>query len=210
MLFVTASALLYNGGSAFNYDKLQYSFTQNFLSDLGRETTFTGKSNFAPRIVFILSLFFISSGLTTVAFKSKKICLAQNKGHKMGFACVLVSALAAVFLLLSGIFPWDVMFWPHVLSVNFAFIFIFIFLVMFSIVQILNNEKPVLYFANIFAALSIIIFTLVLVFGPHYRTPHGLTVQVISQKILVIIFLFNLIIQSKVTHTTTKIKKASP
>jgi hypothetical membrane protein len=189
------SAFLYHGGTPFDYSS-DYSFTHNFLSDLGRAETFAGGENTLSRIFFGVSLVCIASGLALSALHQRSVILLKGRGKKLSNTAFACGVIASIFLISSGVIPWDKMFWLHIWSVNFAFLFIFFYVTLLSAVQIINKVPKLFYLFNIFVSLSEITQLLLLIYGPNYRTPQGLPLHVTVQKIIVIIFLFNLLLQT--------------
>jgi len=196
LVLLFTSIIVYNGGSAFETTPSGYSFTQNFLSDLGREDTFRREDNTPSRIFFGLSMAVIASGFTVLSINGRK--LTSNKGHRKlsGKAAAMAGIVSSVFLVSAGALSWDTMFWAHVWSVNLAFLCIFLYVVFSAFAQITNGISRKYYLFNVFVAVCIITQLLLLIFGPHYRTREGLPVQVVAQKVIVIVFIANLLLQS--------------
>lgn len=190
------SVILYTGGSPFEPLSHKYSFTQNFLSDLGREVTFRKQDNSPSRIFFSLSLAVIASGFAVLSVNSKKFHALRGKGKFAGTAAATSGIISSVFLISAGVTPWDTMFWAHVWSVNIAFLFIFLYVLFLAYAQLISGISKKYYLFNLFVAICITAQLLLLIFGPYYRTPEGLPVQVTAQKIVVVVFLANLLLQA--------------
>ena len=92
-MIVNAIAIyLYPGGSLYNYDLTSYSFTENFLSDLGVYKTTGGEINFLSCILFNSSLAMIGFASVSYAFvprlfiENKK---AYNFSRIAAFICII-------------------------------------------------------------------------------------------------------------------------
>lgn len=196
LVLLVTSIIFYHGGSPFNTARERYSFTQNFLSDLGREVTYRKEDNTTSRIFFGLSMAVIASGFIVLAINGNKITEIKSRRKLLGKVAAAAGIISSIFLVTAGVVPWDKMFWGHVWSVNIAFLFIFFYVILSAFMQIANGISKKYYLFNIFTAICLITQLLLLIFGPHYRTQEGLPVQVVAQKIIVLVFMANLILQT--------------
>jgi len=197
------SIVYYPGSSPFDIASKHYSFTHNFLSDLGREKTYYGENNTVSSVFFAGCMIIISSGLCALALGSGLV-LRENKGKFFYAFSVICGCISSVFLSVSGFFPWDTRFLYHIWSVNFGLMFLIIFLLLLAASQYLNKISLKLYLANLLTAFCIIVQALILVIGPSYLTREGLPLQVIVQKIVTAVILMNLLIQAGVKTDKTK------
>jgi hypothetical protein len=186
----------YPGSSPFDLTSEKFSHTQNFFSDLGREVTYSGINNAASSFVFACAMCAIGFGLLCLSAASSHITFELNRGKVICVAGIICGVISSAFMVSAGMNPWDTMFYFHVWSVNFGFGFLLLFLVLIGIAQIMNKISALFWTANIFTALCIIVQALILIYGPHYSTREGLPLQVVMQKIIVIVFLLNLLFQS--------------
>ena len=58
-----------------------YSFTKNFLSDLGRSITFSGEINFLSSLIFNIAMIISGGALSLFYFKVRKVFNEDNIGH---------------------------------------------------------------------------------------------------------------------------------
>ena len=191
------SMICYPGGTFFNADTEGYSFTRNFLSDLGRYESFSGRKNFLSCQFFNMSI--IMSGCIFVMFyyKSTILFVSCNKYLvKFGSFCGI---LGGMFLVMVGITPSDMFFSLHVIAAKWLFRCFFLaaishaFLIYFS--GLFKNKYALGYVVFSFLILFYILFS---EFGPNPKeNVISLTVQVISQKIILFVMIVSVFIQTK-------------
>ncbi len=199
---------LYKGGYILDPNTRSYSFTHNFISDLGMVNTYSGESNIAPLLIFGfatafmgISFAFYANICYVVAFKNLKGITIGKLGSLSGITGGLLFAALAVL-------PWDMMFKAHFWCVNSAYFFISFFFVCLTIVQIQNKLPWKFIILNSIYFSVLILHLLILLFGPRYTSPEGLPLQAIAQKAG--IYLFVLIVFLQVLWIRDCIKMPKP
>jgi len=106
----TPAALLYPGGTLADRNTAGYSFSENFLSDLGRTVSWSGDANTGAAILFNTAV--VVLGLSIVPFFLFLPLHAPDRSQVLWVAAAfgVVSALALVAI---GLTPYDVCFGPH-------------------------------------------------------------------------------------------------
>lgn len=192
------SMLCYPGGTFFNFDTEGYSFTRNFLSDLGRSISFSSKNNFIASQLFNTSL--IIAGSIFIMFYYNLIYIFVE--YKYIIIAILGSffgTLGGFMLIMVGLTPSDLYLSLHIIAAKWLFRTFFISSICYSIL---------IYLSNIFSnkdALGYVVFSLSLLFyiiiselGPSpTESELALTLQVISQKIILIIMFLAVYMQTR-------------
>tara|TARA_B100000768_G_scaffold167325_1_gene171340 strand:+ start:374 stop:1114 length:741 start_codon:yes stop_codon:yes gene_type:complete len=195
-----------------NFKMDRYSFTHNFLSELGSFKTNTDeinpfiiqKDNTPSMLLFNGSLILIGATLIFFYIQFKEIFIKINDTDKT----IKYAAFTRPLGLLSGVLyagvgfvPHDLNFGAHVFFANSAFLTLF-FLCIFHSISIYHSK----FISNRYT-LGYLSFCLVLFFylriiffgtkiGPGESfTESDLMLQVISQKLIVLIFMFSILFQ---------------
>ena len=201
IVFNTLAMIFYSGGTYLNNNNEGYSFIFNFLSDLGRTISFSNKTNYISAFFFNSSLILSSIVFITFFYKIKNIFRTSND------ILVLIGSIfgicGGICLLGVGITPSNLYFHFHIIFANWIFRF-FLCATLFFILAIwkdnsINNKANIGY---LLFSVSIFIYIMISEFGPNPQINLiALNIQVVSQKIILIIFLIAIYIQ------TVEIKK---
>jgi len=147
--------LFYTGGTADNPNIDGYSFWGNTISDSGRTTAYSGKSNTISMI--LLSTALILFAITTIPFfLALRYFFIEVKIEKklstIGSICGIIASISLVGIAFT---PADILIGPHMIFVYIRYSSVFAMGVLFSLVMYMNNEFPRQY------TYIIIIFTIV-------------------------------------------------
>lgn len=202
------AALVYPGSQKemIGYESNYYSFTHNFLSELGSLRTNTDetnpaivqKDNTSSMLLFNGSLILI--GITLILFyvQFKKIFRLIEDTPKAQFFAKLtmpIGLLAGFFYAGVGFVPHDLHFGTHVFFANYAFLTLFFLCIFHSITvyhsRFLSNNYVVGYISF---CVVLFIYLRIIFFGPQIGpgmkyTEAELMLQVISQKSIVLTFM---------------------
>ena len=197
-LFLQIIAMLfYSGGSYFNPENSTYSLTRNFLSDLGRYKAFSNEHNFLSSQLFNMSL--IIAGSIFIMFYHKLSIIFVSYKYNLAKIGSIFGILGGISLIMVGLTPSDLYFSLHVISAKWIFRFFLLtaltysYLIYFS--KILNYKYALGY---IIFAISILLYILISELGPSPKTSEfSLTIQVVSQKIILIIMILSVYWQTK-------------
>ena len=192
------SIFCYPGGTYLDNSTLGYSISQNFLSDLGRTISFSNEINFISSQLFNMSL--IMAGIIFIFFyiNIRKIFINTNQN-----LLIIIGSIFGVFGGISlagvGLTPSNLFLEMHIIFATWLFRFFFVASICFSILIFVDKIFPNKYAGGyLFFTISILLYILISELGPDAKTNLlALSIQVISQKIILIIFLFAVYIQTK-------------
>ena len=188
-----------------NHHTVGYSFTKNFLSDLGRTKTHSLEDNFHSSLLFNMAL--TLAGVTYVLFY---IFLWRLYKKRIGRAInlkLLITSLGSIFGVLGGICFIGVAFTPADLSITihewhnsfnmWAFKLFLAATICYTWIiyksKIINNKYLIM---NLVFLCSLCFYVLVLIYGPSPREPGGILFQGVSQKFIMFNFIFSIIAQT--------------
>jgi len=189
--------LSYPGGTYIDHTTIGYSFMRNFLSDLGRTLSFSEEVNFLSAQLFNMSL--ILSGLIFVGFylHVRKVFYANNI-RTLAFIGSFFGVLGGFSLAGVGLTPADIYLDLHIICANWLFRFFFVASLCYSVV-IFRHYK----FENKYAmgylifTFSILLYIIIVELGPDPKINQlALSIQVISQKLILFIFMAAIYIQT--------------
>ena len=191
------SMIFYSGGTYFNPDNPHYSLTRNFLSDLGRYKNFSGEHNFFSCQLFNMSL--IMAGSIFIMFYHNISILFASYNYKLAKIGSFWGILGGISLIIVGLAPSDLYFSLHVLGAKWIFRFflftaiVYSYLMYFS--KVLNYKYAIGY---IIFTISILFYILISELGPSPKSNElALTIQVVSQKFILIIMILSVYWQTK-------------
>lgn len=222
------AAMIYPGShkEIINYQSDYYSFTHNFLSELGSLRTNTDETNPAilqqdntpSMLLFNGSLILIGITLMLFYFQFYKFFFLIEDASKAKFFAKLtmpVGLLAGFFYAGVGFVPHDLHFEAHVFFANYAFLTLFFLCIMHSITvyhsNFLSNNYVLGYIGF---CVVLFVYLRIIFFGPQIGpgkiyTEGDLMLQVISQKSIVLTFMaailhqvygFNQLFNQKLNH----------
>jgi hypothetical membrane protein len=189
--------LSYPGGTFLDDATVGYSFTRNFLSDLGRTLSYPGEVNFLSAQLFNMAL--ILSGVVFANFylHVRKIFIEENQ-RTLALIGSFFGVLGGISLAGVGLTPADLYLELHMICATWLFRFFFVASLCYSIV-IFRHSK----FENKYAmgylvfTFSILLYILISELGPSPKeVPWALTLQVVSQKMILLILMAAIYIQT--------------
>ena len=202
------AAIIYPGShkEIIEYESEVYSFTHNFLSELGSLKTNTDETN--PKIIqednipsmilFNGSLILIGATLMLFYVKFKMVFTLIKDSYKARVYAKItlpVGLLAGFFYAGVGFVPHDLHFATHVFFANSAFLVLFFLCILHSITvyysNFLSNNYVIGYISF---CVVLFIYLYIIFFGPQIGpgkifTEKELMLQVISQKSIVLTFM---------------------
>ena len=188
---VALAMMTYNGGNAIDNFSNGYSFSLNYLSDLGRNIGYSGVNNTLPFYSFNLSLIIIGISfliyflfLPSLHNKSSISFLLSRIGGVFG--CFASICFAGV-----GLTPSDLFFDLHVFFANWVFRSMSLAVFFYSLTFLLINRDNV-FLSLIFFSSGLIVLSHIIIadfdFALYMSNPHN--AKVLSQKAAVIAMLF--------------------
>ena len=202
------AAIIYPGShkEIIEYKSEVYSFTHNFLSELGSLKTNTDETN--PKIIqedntpsmilFNGSLILIGATLMLFYVEFKKIFTLIKDSYKTRLYAKItlpVGLLAGFFYAGVGLVPHDLHFATHVFFANSAFLILFFLCILHSITVYHSNFVSNNYVIGYIAfCIVLFIYLYIIFFGPQIGpgkifSEKELILQVVSQKSIVLIFM---------------------
>tara|TARA_B100000963_G_C22582691_1_gene651614 strand:+ start:660 stop:1409 length:750 start_codon:yes stop_codon:yes gene_type:complete len=223
--FCLISAFFYPGSEKeiINFKSESYSFTHNFFSELGCLKTNTDETN--PNIIKqdnTLSMVLFNSGLVLIGitlimfyytFEKLFIFLKDEESINYSKFTKLPGILSGIFFSGVGFVPHDLDFGLHVFFANGAFLILFFLCVFHTIAIYKSNYISNLYsFGYLLFCFFLLMYVVLIFFGPQISpgktfTENELILQVVSQKVIVLIF--TLAILSQVYGINDIVKKKS-
>lgn len=176
----------FTGGTAFNHENPGYSFFNNFFSDLGMTTSYTGDTNILSSTLFLLATIFCG-GLMLPYFATIPSLFKKNK---LDFFLMLIGSLlgfvAAFGYIGIGFTPWDTTLELHLFFVYLAFPTTLPVVICYVITFLRNKSVPkILSVVYISMGVILSVYLYLLFFGPNSSTEIGRIIQVVGQKIIV-------------------------
>ena len=224
--FCCVTAALIHPGShkeIIGYQSDYYSFTHNFLSELGSLQTNTDETNPAiiqkdntpSMLLFNGSLILIGVTLMLFYVNFKKVFdLIEDSGKSIFYSKISmpVGLLAGFFYAGVGLVPHDLNFEAHVFFANSAFLTLFILCILHSLAVYHSNSLSNSYVLGYVAfCVVLFIYLRIIFYGPQIGpgkiySETDLMLQVIAQKSIVLTFMaailhqvygFNLLLNKK-------------
>ena len=202
------AALIYPGShkEIIGYQSDYYSFTHNFLSELGSLKTNTDeintaiiqKDNTPSMLLFNGGLILIGATLMLFYYNFKKVFAFIEDSSKSIFyskITMLVGLLAGFFYAGVGLVPHDLHFEAHVFFANYAFLTLFFLCILHSITvyhsNFISNSYVIGYLAF---CVVLFVYLRIIFFGPQIGpvkiySEADLMLQVIAQKSIVLSFM---------------------
>ena len=202
------AAIIYPGShkEIIDYKSEVYSFTHNFLSELGSLKTNTDETN--PKIIqedntpsmilFNGSLILIGATLMLFYVEFKKVFTLIKDSYKTRLYAKItlpVGLLAGFFYAGVGFVPHDLHFATHVFFANSAFLILFFLCILHSITVYHSNFVSNNYVIGYIAfCIVLFIYLYIIFFGPQIGpgkifSEKELILQVVSQKSIVLTFM---------------------
>ncbi len=203
LLFILLNVLamiMYPGTTMHNKLSNGYSFSNNFLSDLGRYMTYNDANNFFSCLFFNLSMI-IAGCVMIIFFWHIKNIFNHQSGLLFWISIIGTSAGVAggCSMIGVGLTPSDLYLDFHIIFANWLFRFFLLAAACYTII-IFNSELIETKYAIgycIFACL-ILLYILINELGPDPREQiTALQFQVVAQKSILLCFLFTVYMQTK-------------
>ena len=195
-LFNIIAMISYPGGTSIDKDRIGYSFTENFFSDLGMVETYAGQSKTISLLLFGSALILI--GILLLLFIV--VFMSYFDGSKLERYSIRIGSVGGILAGIScigiAVTPWDLYLEAHtvfsyILSVSFLVTFIAYAIAIYGNREYPNTYATVLVIYMLFLAF----FIGLMIFGPNVNTPSGLRVLAIGQKVVLYLGMLCLFIQ---------------
>jgi len=186
LMLVVASGLAYPGGTLRDESTRGYSFTHNFLSDLGTTVAFNYQRNVTGAGLFVASVGIGVLVLGSLIVATVRLLSAAPRARSFARLAAVAGVLACVGFLGAAIAPVDRAWRLHTLAGMVGFRSFPIVTALLSIASA-RDARFRTRAAVGWAALTIVLVGLIVasLLGPSTDTERGLATQVIMQKIMV-------------------------
>ena len=183
-VFLTAFAMFaYPGGTNVDPHAAGYLFAENFFSDLGRYRTFNGESKLLSLVLFVIALFGASIAMVLYFVAAPQLYHGRSRFFAtLGSIPGIVSGICFAGVAFT---PWDISGGLHGYFVKGAFLS-FLGAVYFYALAIFKSAHTPNFYGYTFLSYSVILmgYLYLLFFGPSAKTPNGLVIQAVGQKIV--------------------------
>jgi len=192
--FFCTSIFFYSGGTLHNPNTIGYSFTRNFFSDLG----ILSEENIISVILFAIGLLIVGLNFILYFYNFMKLFNTNTFASKVGKIGSVFGIIGAISFIIIGFTPHNFVHDSHIIAVNWAFrSFCVASILLFY--SMYKDNRFELHYALGYLIFSLLIFfyIIVLEFGPSPReSDFTLIFNVISQKIIVLVFILSVFYQS--------------
>jgi len=189
--------LTYAGGTVDNHAARGYSFTHNFLSNLGMLTALSGEPNWVSAVLFFISL--AAAGVCLVIFfiLFQRFFQASRLQKVLSLIGSILGMLAGISFIGIACAPADIARPAHMQFVLWAFRLFPLAVLCYVPVMFMDKRYPKVY-AWVFAVfcLMLIGYYLLITNGPSFDSPEGLVIQVVGQKVIAYVSILSIGIQS--------------
>jgi hypothetical membrane protein len=184
----------YPGGTPRDHTTTGYSFTGNFLSDLGMTVTYGGASNKLGAALFVTSLLLLVVGLGSSLATIVHLLARERASRRWASLAALFGLGACVAFAGVAVTPEN-----HVMAIHVAFTFwawrvVTIVAVLMAVASFRSTRfrrRATIAWSVVAALLGV--YTGLLDWGPDVGTPDGLTTHVIAQKLATCVVVLGLL-----------------
>ncbi len=202
-LLTIIAMFTFAGGTTFDHTSPGYSFFNNFFSDLGMVTGYTGESNMVSSTLFLFATIFCGlfmmpyfATIPTLFKKNKFNLILMIFGSILGF-------IAAIGYIGIGFTPWDkseASLSAHLFFVYLAFPITLPVVICYVTAFLRDKDFPkILSYVYITMGIILAIYLYLLFFGPSSGTETGRIIQVVGQKVIVYAEIITFWIQGFIT-----------
>ena len=189
--------MTYSGGTFFDHQNAGYSFTRNFLSDLGRTVSFSGHINFIASLLFNMSLLLSGCVFVIFYYKIHNIFVEYNY-MGLAFWGSVFGIVGGISMAVVGLSPSDLYLPIHDVSARWLFRCFFAASICYSVIiyrsYFIENKYAAGY---LLFSLSILTYIFISELGPSpLESELALTIQVVSQKIILVVFISAIFFQT--------------
>lgn len=197
LTLTTIAMFFYPGGNIVNPNAQRYSFFTNFISDLGRTKSISGKSNITALILYTIAGIFFSISLIIFVIALRDIFKDDEKTKRISNFIMILGIISAIFMVLGYLTPWDIYGSTHVFcglvftATGVLTLLLYAIAILFK-KQYSNKMAFLLLFVFSFAVINLLIITFLKYNANSYES---LVFQVTLQKFTMYSFIFSFLIQ---------------
>lgn len=174
-----------------------YSFTHNFLSNLGMISSESGQPNWVSAILFFIALGMAGAALVIFFILFRRFFLGTRLQAVLSLVGSTLGVLAGISFMGIAFAPADIARPAHILFVMWAFRLFPLAVLCYVPVMFMDKQYSKLY-AWVFTVfcLMLIGYYLLLTNGPSLTSPQGLVIQVVGQKVIAYASILSIGLQS--------------
>jgi len=204
LTLTAASVLSYPGGTVRDESTRGYSFTHNFLSDLGNTVAFDGQRNVVGAVLFGVSVLIMVLVLAGSIIAAVRLLSATPGARWFARLAAVAGALVCAGFLGVALTPADRAWRLHMAFSMVAFRSFPAATALLAVATVRDGRFRARAAAG-WMTLTIVLAGLIAMthFGPSADTEHGLVTQVITQKIMAVSVLVILWVESRETETVS-------
>jgi len=179
------AALRYPGGTFNDHSTRGYSFTENFLSDLGATVAHNGEPNRIGAVLFVIALLLLVVGIGGALVGLVRLHSAAPESRTFARLAGLIGLVVCLCFAGVAVTPENRILGAHVFFTKMAFrLFPLVPLLLFFASRRVHDLSNGVRAAWLFLTVMLAGYVWVLDFGPRVSAPGGLVVQVTAQKII--------------------------
>jgi hypothetical membrane protein len=185
LMLGAASVLSYPGGTVYDESTRGYSFTHNFLSDLGSTVAFNGQRNVVGAVLFGVSVLIMVLVLAGSMVAAVRLLSAAPGARSFARLAAVAGVLMCAGFVGVALTPADRAWHLHKLSSMLAFRSFPVATALLAIATVRDGRFRARATVG-WVTLTIVLAGLIAMahLGPRVDTEHGLVTQVITQKIM--------------------------
>ena len=190
--------MVYPGGTIHNETSSGYLFRRNFFSDLGTYAAYNNEPNFLSMALFIISLTLVGTTFMLYYLALPQLFKEDPLNYKLSILGTIFAFGGSIGLIGTGLTPADLVLDTHIFFANNIFYCFMITALCYTIVIFRSDilEKKYALGYGIFFVM-IALYVGVLELGPPARSSQSaLIFQVITQKLIVLIFCLSIVYQT--------------
>jgi hypothetical membrane protein len=185
---LVVAMFLYPGGTFADHSTRGYSFTHNFLSDLGATVTVGGHSNAPSATLFVASLVLMMGAFGVSLGAVVRVHSKSPAARPYAWAAAAVGILVCLLFLGVAVSPEDRAFRLHVEFARWAFRISPVAVLMLAFATRRDPDfPPVVTNSWLLLTVALAVYVAVMAWGPNAGTEFGLGFQATAQKAIVIV-----------------------
>ena len=211
LILTTIAMFFYTGGNAINPSAQSYSFSANFISDLGRTKSISGNPNIISLTLYTIAGVFFSFSLMIFVIALRDLFKDDIKTKRISNFITILGIISAFFMLIGYLTPWDIYGSTHVLcgliftATGVITLFLYAIAILFK-KQYSNRMAILLLFVFTFAVINLLIITFL---KYNANSMESLVFQVVLQKVTMYSFIMSFLIQGLYIINLEKSKNIS-
>ena len=183
VLLVFAGAFSYEGGNRLDHNSIGYSFSNNYLSDLGRLRTVSGVANTIPYYCFNSGLIILSAVFSFYFLFLPSLYDDNQRVQNLSRLGSICGLLASICFAGVAYTPADLFLDAHIFFADWLFRLMNLTIISYALAYVMMKRSYFI-FSFIFAIVAVVVSSHIIIsdFGlaKYFSEPH--TVRVLSQK----------------------------